>query len=342
MSFSRINRAFAIVGQEQTLKCDMFSMCGHDLIIRDEHQIDTLKYVNVTDLGYRSLLTQHRLFKDYTFKIFFKKLSDKYNIPLAHASIWHYACRKNGTYRHTRAIQLDFNEPAPNNPHDYPPEVQLTHTIPTAPGHNRVKSVHQRIGDQRGPAVKHDVLGKRAFFMLDERQIETVPSDDDDNPRLLIALKYFDVFTQKLYFVDWLFCVNNVATVEDIASYVQTKVLQKDIACLKQCKQYCDRIATSKSQTIRQRNPFKFYEEDCANDNDIHSLHFDTTIGGDGSTGFFCGDIFVFQMNLDHPYFDAHPASIQVTPSKNNSISSVYTNASDFIISLPRSLSSSI
>ena len=115
-----------------------------------------------------------------------------------------------------------------------------------------------------------------------------------------------------------------------MSDYVQTVLLEKNLPCLESVKRYVNKIKSSTKRRIRNQNLLKFYEEVCARQNLVSALALDCTIGADFDA--LDGDIFVFQITLDHHYFEIHPTPIQVLPSKNRQV--VYKNASDFIMSL--------
>ena len=290
-SFTLVCKSFGVIGMNEMRKVDFFFRNGHDFI--NKHLI-----VNTLGLGRRKFLNQCRMYKDSSFQDLFQKISDIIGIPQKHLSIWHYTERKNLTIRPNREIKL--NSTKSNEKFWYKglikDEMKKMHTIPTHPVFKGIQSVYQRIGDIK--------TKKRMFIMFNKQKIQTIPryfSEDDDIEdiqQILIGIKYFDIFTQNLYFVDWIYAVRHVATVQDISHYIKTHLICKNEKYFKKCQSYLKILKKFENECEAKHDTFCFYEEEKPNG--VYKLENNDLITSD----YYNGDIFVFQLNTNHPYFD--------------------------------------
>eukprot|EP00483_Globobulimina_turgida_P007704 UN07719 len=156
-------------------------MNGHDLIIENKNQYNTdnYKYTNKMGFAHFSALKQYRTFQDETIKALLTKLSSKVNIPLQHLSV----CFVNCDYLYS--------------------------------GKNRLKEMILNWDEGKYMQMETDyeqiildVIGNvdertRKLFLLDKRKIPTIPDVDLDSQSgdMLIGIKYFDVFSRRLYIV---------------------------------------------------------------------------------------------------------------------------------------------
>ena len=151
------------------------------------------------------------------------------------------------------------------------------------------------------------------FMLLDERKLNIIPYGNiyttDRNSRSskkwMAILKYFDIFTQRLYFVDWVYLIRDKTTVKDIARYLEIKILKSNVFYFDKCKKYLYEINKFKSPQKaisteeNARNKFKFYEEYDTLNGTIHSIAYNKVIDDE----YYWGDIFIFQLNPDYQYF---------------------------------------
>ena len=164
-------------------------------------------------------------------------------------------------------------------------------------------------------------------MLFDQRKIRTVPNcNHSASHRILIGLKHFDVFSQKLYFVDWIYVIKNVTKIVDIACFVETHSLCKDQYFFKKCQKYFKEMSKYEKNKKELQTHFIFYEEETPKK--INNLQ-NTAI----LTDEFChGDVLVFQLNPHHSYCNNHPIAVETILS--HSQHSVHKNADSFILSL--------
>eukprot|EP01083_Nonionella_stella_P142144 439162_1 len=279
---------------ENLKKCVVQYMNAND-IMNDSN-------VNVLDCGMRELLQTKHVYKDTFFKELVESWSTECHIPMEHLLVWNYTERKNKTLRTNRQIKLDINEEckAHASMASYTEDAIKRHLIPTHPKQKKVESMYDRIGNI--------MEQKRMFMLLDNRRMDCIGKG---KKRLLIAFKYFDFLTQKLYFAHWLFVrPEEELTFGDIAQYIEDTWIKKEDnrVWMQQLNEHTQQMKDKKEER------FLFYEEEAVlkneNTRDKHVCkvsqykYANKTVDNDGSQIFWDGDIFVFQLNPYHTYFD--------------------------------------
>eukprot|EP01083_Nonionella_stella_P148502 470172_1 len=124
------------------------------------------------------------------------------------------------------------------------------HLIPTHPKQKKVESMYDRIG-----VIMEK---KRMFMLLDDRRMDCIGKG---KKRLLIAFKYFDFLTQKLYFAHWLFVrPEEELTVGDIVQYIEDTWIKKEDnrVWMQQLNEH-----TQQMKDDDKEERFLFYEEEA-------------------------------------------------------------------------------
>ena len=180
-------------------------------------------------------------------------------------------------------------------------------------------------------------------MLLDERRLETVPygiyttdRNSRSTKRWMVTLKYFDIFTQKLYFVDFVYMIKDKTTIKDVARYVEHKILNSNSYYFIKCKEYLHQInkfkspqkGTSNDEKIR--NKFTFYEEYDADEGAIHYMEYNKVIDDE----FYWGDIFIFQLNPYFEYFQSDKIPLTIETTFKQSYHGTYLNADKFMLAL--------
>ena len=148
-----------------------------------------------------------------------------------------------------------------------------------------------------------------------------------DNKPTLICLKYWDISTQTIYFAKWIYIYDKETKINDLANYVENKLLKNDN------KYYFDKLTKylkkMKSFDISEerQDHFIFYEECDSAKGHIFQLSYDKQIKDE----FRDGDIFVYQINPYHEYFRQHPIAIMVQSLYNQSHTNAYKQFGDFM-----------
>eukprot|EP01083_Nonionella_stella_P173944 601627_1 len=283
---------------ENSKKCVLQYVSAHELC----DVADKDAYVNVLDCGMRTLLHSSNVYKDTRFKDLMEQWCVEYEVPMEHLLVWNYTERKNKTLRANRQIKLDPNEECKEHQQqqNYTEDVIQRHLIATCAKQKKVESMYDRIGNI--------MEKKRMFMLLDERRMDCIGKG---KKRLLIAFKYFDFLTQKLYFAHWLFVrPEKELTFGDIAQYIEDEWIAKsdDRVWMQQLHCHTQQMAAQKE------NKLLFYEEEAVlknrgtRDEPVCKVtqceYGNKTVDNDGSQIFWDGDIFVFQLNPYHTYFD--------------------------------------
>eukprot|EP01084_Bolivina_argentea_P073576 133506_1 len=305
-------------------------MNGYDLIDYNCNY----KYTNVIDIGFRSFLKQSRIYCDTTAEKMFLKWSATTNIPKKYLSVWYYSKRKNATIRPNRELKLNWKEPQRHSEYEgVTKEMVVSHTIPTKPKCKKITSIYDRIGNI--------YMNKRVFILLDERNIVTIPygsssSRTDRFPRTatkwLILIKYFDVFSQKLLCIDWVYAVKDRTKVKDIAKYVEIKLKNSTECYFKECKEYMNKMIRFKSQNkdlnkCNRQHKFIIYEEFDSVEGIIRGMRYNKKIDDD----FYSGDIFIFQLNPFHKYFRENNVPLTIETTFNQAYNGMHLTVDDFI-----------
>merc|ERR1712228_721803 len=308
---------------ENDKKCEVFHVNGHDLIFDDDSVDD--KAVNVMDMGMKTLLNAKSVYKDTMMMELYKEWSAETGIPCEHLMIWNFTERKNKTLRTNRQIVFDLNEECKEDPNKNYTEDQIKrHLIETNENIKSIKSIYCRIGDV--------LPKKRSFVLLDKRKIqklENVNQIEDGAKTVLIALKYFDLFEQKLYFIDWIMVRTISITFGDIADYIQNSLIPKtknNRKYFQKLNGYIQSIQAMKDK--KNEKIFCIYEEEAvltnkSNRDDpvckVKPKKYEEIVDEE----FFFGDIFVFQLNPFHSYFD------KVKPPKIENIAEIMKSGSN-------------
>ena len=286
---------------ENDKKCKVSYVNGHDLIFEDERSDE--RVINVLDMGMNTPLNTKSVYKDTMMRELYAEWSIETGIPCEHLMIWNYTERKNKTLRPNRQIKFDLNEECKTDPNGEYTEDQIKrHLIETKPRTKMIKSIYQRIGDV--------LENKRKFMLLDTRNVKIFHSLDQidcKNKMVLVALKYFATFEQKSYFIDWIMFQTESITFGQIADYVQNELIPKTKckrAHFQQLHQYIEQMKKIKNEEL-----FCILEEEAVLTNKSNSKgpvckiierKHSEVVDDD-----FCnGDIFVFQLNPFHSYFD--------------------------------------
>ena len=179
------------------------------------------------------------------------------------------------------------------------------------------------------------------YVLLDERRLNTIPygiyttdRKSRTSKNWMAVFKYFDIFTQRLYFVDWVYLIKDKTTVRDIARYLEQKILKSNVFYFDKCKKYLSEINKFKSPQKRisndktARNKFTFYEEYDTFEGTIYPMEYDKVIDDE----FYWGDIFIFQLNPYYEYFQNEkiPLVIETTFKSGG----IYLHADKFMYAL--------
>ena len=261
--------------------------------------------VNMIDLGFEFILRPKRVFKDMMYREILNEWSLETGIPLNHLAVYNYTKKQNGTMRPIDAIMVDLGE-------DYNHYLIRNSSILTNRGLQSIQGIHHRIGD-----VSEE---KRSFLLLDERKLTTLidPKSQNYGRIILVALKYFDILEQKMYFVDWLKVQIGSTTFDDIVKYVASKIIPNNKwngGSLYSLYDLYTKMREFEENGGGEKQPkIKFYDEkaeglNTGNDGNpsynVDHRDLDDTV----DSHFYNGDIFVFQINPFHPYFSTlqHP-----------------------------------
>ena len=284
---------------EDRKKCDIYYFNGHDLLIQNANKLrngsSEKQYVNVLDMGSRSLLRTKRVYKDMMYRELLEGWSKETTIPMKHLAVYHFAERTNKTMRPHVRIEVDLKERFKGDGNWTDDQINR-HLVETKQSLKRIKSIHHRIGT---------VFAKRrSFTVLDNRKITTLdgPTAGSDAKSILVALKYFDILSQKMYFVNWLRSETMSSTFGDIAKHIESELIPNTMdngGCLQSLYELNSKMNS---------NQFLFYEEEATLSNaesdedslvEVYRRDIDDVISGDYNDG----DIFVFQLNPFHSYF---------------------------------------
>ena len=274
--------------------------------------------VNTIDMGYKSIMRRHKLiYKDTMYKSLLREWSLETDIPLHHLSVYNYTGRRNKTMRTNVQIKVDLNE-AFQGDGDWTDDEIKRHLVLTSPTMKRISSIYHRIGNI--------MEKKRSFVLLDDRKIMTLegPKSEKYARTILVALKYFDILEQKLYFVDWLRLKTTSITFADISKYIESKLIPNTMAdggCLQSLHDLNMKMSEFEAKSNGDEQPeYQFYEEEASylkgnsTDSVLKCNRFNSEDAVDES--FYNGDIFVFQINPFHPYFSTlDPAEIDTQVS---------------------------
>ena len=173
------------------------------------------------------------------------------------------------------------------------------------------------------------------FILLDDRRIATIPKtasnhvDTMESKRILIALKYFDVFTQKIYFMDWVYIVTDVTTSTDITNYMEQDMEKKDPFWFQQCKSSLRQMRKYEKYMENKHDLFVFYEE-------VRKQEILPIVSNEPlmDRDYYYGDIFIFQLNPYHNYFKRHPIVVQTVLTQSQK--SIYLHTDSFMSSLSK------
>ena len=284
---------------------EIYTLCFQWYYIDD---LDTVR-VNTIDLGLQSILRRKLVYKDTMYRELLIGWSGETGIPLKHLTVYNYTERKNKTMRPNARIEVDLNEEFKGN-RDYTDDQIVNHLIPTTASMKRIKSIYNRIGNLREK--------KRAFLLLDDRKITTLegPKSECNAKTIFVALKYFDILEQKMYFVDWLRIKTTSITFSDIAEHIESQFIHQKNSYegwLQSLHCVYSQMTEFEAETGGQRHQkFTFWEEEAALSNvnggqdplcKVNVFFLKEGVDSD----FYNGDIFVFQINRWHPYFTEDP-----------------------------------
>ena len=253
--------------------------------------------VNTLDMEFDSLFQSQSVGKNTMFKELVDQWSKRTGIPETYLEVYHYTKRKNETFRPNVRIQVDLEE-------KWTVKHIKSHSVEAKPTLNQIESIYNRIGDV--------TVSERSFLLLDGRRIKSVevPKAESDAQTVLVALKYFDILDQKMYFVDWLRIKLKSFTFGDIAKYIESDLIPNTMAnggCAHSLHYLNEKMKSSRKPGVDESNKFVFYEEvasrsqsDCS---DSSALVQEVNDEDAKSMNFFDGDIFVFQVNPYHPCF---------------------------------------
>ena len=305
---------------ENRKKCDINYMDGHsimgqnieckqeDLGIMEQYN----QKINVLDMGLRSLLTHKRVYRDTMYKELLGDWSNETLIPMEHLVVYNFTERKNKTMRTNAQIQVDLNEAFKGDGNWTDDEIKR-HLVRTSPTKKRFGSIYDRIGNI--------MEKKRSFVLLDDRRITTLegPKSENNARTILVALKYFDILAQRMYFVDWLRIKTTSITFADISKYIESKLIPSTMAnggCLQSLYALNMKMSEFEAKSNGDEQPkYQFYEEEASylKQYSIDSVLKCNSFKSDEvvDTEFYNGDIFVFQINPSHSYFTTlKPAKI--------------------------------
>ena len=311
-------------GFENEKKCDIYYMKGHDILAQnveskqDESAImaEQNEKINVLDMGLRSLLTHKSVYRDTMYKELLLDWSKETLIPMEHLVVYNFTERNNQTMRTNAQIKVDVKE-AFKGDGDWTDDEIKRHLVRTNPTMKRISSIYHRIGNI--------MEKKRSFILLDDRKITTLegPKSENNARTILVALKYFDILAQKMYFVDWLRIKTTSITFADISKYIESKLIPGTMAnggCLQSLYDLNMKMSEFEAKSNDDGKPkYQFYEEVAAlmsasqSSVKIESFNSDVTV----ASHFHEGDIFVFQINPFHPYFST------LNPSKIANLSGI-------------------
>ena len=284
---------------------EIYALCFQWYYIDD---LDTVR-VNTIDLGLQSILRRKLVYKDTMYRELLIGWSGETGIPLNHLIVYNYTERKNKTMRPNARIEVDLNEEFKGNT-DYTDDQIVNHLIPTTPSMKRIKGIYNRIGSV--------MERKRAFLLLDDRKITKLegPKAENNARTILVALKYFDILEQKMYFVDWLRIKTTSITFADIAQHIESQlILQKNSheGWLQSMYSVLSQITEFEAEkAVQEHQKFTFWEEEAALSKvnggqdplcKVHAFSYKDAV----DTDFYNGDMFVFQINRCHPYFTDDP-----------------------------------
>ena len=282
----------------------------------DEY-LSTVK-VNTLDMGLNSILSHKLMCKDTTYMSLLWEWSTETGIPLGHLSVYNYTERKNQTMRPNALIKVDLKKSFEGDG-DWTDDEVEKHSLRTNPTIKRIKSVHDRIGNV--------MEKKRSFILLDDRKTSTLegPKVKQNARLILVALKYFDILAQRMYFVDWLRVKTTSITFGHISTYIESKLIPNSMAnggCLQSLYNLNIKMREFQAGGKGNNQPkYQFYEEmetvdRFDSEQRVTAFNLDDVVDNE----FYNGDIFVFQINPLHPYFSSlKPAEIGAqTPSIND------------------------
>ena len=315
---SYVNGHYLVTNNISGTEQKILLVCGygrsHPRLIPDEISAICFHYfnvdylhdarVNMIDLGFDKILQSTLVHKDTMYKTLMEDWSSETGIPMEHLAVYYYTERNNGTMRPNEHIVVDLEEKFEGDG-DWTDYQIKNHLVPTNPTLETIKSIYQRIGNI--------IDGKRSFMLLDERRITTVqsPSYWSFFRPLLVALKYFDILEQKMYFVDWLRV--KTTTIHEVAKHIETHLIPANKSTGGKLHSLYDLVMKMTEFEAmfgnENQSKFAFFEEEAAVRSQGRRPLFKVRQRR-GSESIGCeslvdlnGNIFVFQINPYHPYF---------------------------------------
>ena len=297
--------------ERNSKKCSIFWTNGHSILIQNVYgTASEEKCVNVLDMGLKSLFSRRRVYKDAMYKSLLDGWSKETAIPKKHLAVYHFTERKNKTMRTNTQIEVDLTEEFKGDG-DWTDDEIKRHLVPTDPKMMTISSIYHRIGNMKETM--------RSFVFLDNRRITTLEgaASEQGADTVLVALKYFDILAQKMYFVDWLKIKNSSITFADVSNYIESKLIPETMAnggCLQSLYELNTKMSEFEAKINGDEQPkYQFYDETyplfCPIADPVGLVT--SSELEDPVDYFFNGDIFVFQINPFHPYFSAlNPAKI--------------------------------
>ena len=248
--------------------------------------------INTLDMGFTALLHHHSVYAGTLYKQLLDDWAMQSGIPRSALAVYNYTQRKDSTMRPNTEILVDFDEKSKGSNGGCTDDQTEQHL-------GGISSIHDRIGN-----VKEK---NRAFLLLDNRRITTLkgPTSNEDAQTILVALKYFDIFAQKTYFVDWLKIKTTSITFGDIGKHIESDLIPNTMHNGGYLQSLYE-LNTKMDGRMEQK--FLFWEEQAAvpaNQNDGISLDRIWKYDADETVriDFRDGDIIVFQINPHHSYF---------------------------------------
>ena len=237
-------------------------MNGRSILIQNvDGTASEEKCVNVLGMGVKSLFCRRRVYKDTMYKSLLEEWSKETAIPEEHLTVYHFTQGKNGTMKANRLIQVDLREEFKGDG-DWTDDEIKRHLVRTSPTKKRFGSIYDRIGNI--------MEKKRSFVLLDDRKITTLqgPKSENNARTILVALKYFDILAQKMYFVDWLRIKTTSITFADISKYVESELIPDTMAnggCLQSLYDLNVKMSEFEAKSNGDEQPkYQFYEEEAS------------------------------------------------------------------------------
>eukprot|EP01084_Bolivina_argentea_P191966 329641_1 len=153
------------------------------------------------------------------------------------------------------------------------------------------------------------------YVLFDKTKIDYLAEKNaanSDGKIILIALKYFDIFTQKLYFVHWLLVKTCIFKFSDIIKSVEQRLIEQTKhkrSHYRVLYNYNNEINEYEGKHGKKEDRYVIFEEEATlrnkgtRDNSVCKVN-DIALDDVITDDYFDGDMFVFQLNAYHQYFD--------------------------------------